>query len=226
MAHPSSSLLCGRRLLVFWAQHCFCSSSLHHGQVYSPCWCGRPGKWKTDTSCQAKEGPSSLSLHANVDRKEKKGGGYCESLQWHRLPDLTNGQWKLASSCQRELTHLARTCGWSFRIFASADCSSSSLNIKTQMLLYFATVAKHWTHCPPDVFTIWLWTWSITALVSIGRSMGQGKEGRSDELWGLSTTEQALPDFPWCDVERVSAPQTFCLHSRTELNANQGGTAP
>lgn len=39
-----------------------------------------------------------------------------------------------------------------------------------------------------------------------------------------SASEQALPQFPSCDVERVSAAQTFSLHSKAQLNANQGGT--
>lgn len=67
-------------LTLFLSLHCFCSSSLHHSQVYSLCGCGRPGKWKVDTSCQAKKRTSSsffLSLFfslllANVDRKWKK----------------------------------------------------------------------------------------------------------------------------------------------------------
>lgn len=53
------SPLCGRFLHFFLSRRCFCSSSLHLGQVYSLCWCGRPGKWKVETTCQAKTSTSS-----------------------------------------------------------------------------------------------------------------------------------------------------------------------
>lgn len=125
-AHPSSSLLCGRLLLVFWAQHCFCSSSLHRSQVYSLCWCGRPGKWKSDTSCQAK-GPSSLSLHANVDRKEKKKLLWVftmtQSARLNNCPgEASEHQW--AGS-----TTSGRMC--CLTLLASAVCSSVHLTLNT-----------------------------------------------------------------------------------------------
>lgn len=52
--------LCGQFLHFFCLDTVFVPPSLPLSQVYSLCWCGRPGKWKVDTSCQAKSNPSSF----------------------------------------------------------------------------------------------------------------------------------------------------------------------
>ena len=101
---PPVFLLCGWFLHFFLSQHCFCSSSLHLGQVSTLCWCGRPGKWKVSASCQAKESTSSsqiffFCLQTWTEKKKEKRKGWIGRLkQWQRMLGLRNGQWWLVNN--------------------------------------------------------------------------------------------------------------------------------
>lgn len=70
--------------------------------------------------------PLSLSA-CKRGQKRKRKKSYCESLQWHRVPDWTTGQGKLASTSERDLPHLAVCAVW----LASAVCSSVHLTLNT-----------------------------------------------------------------------------------------------
>lgn len=180
--------------------------------------------WEMNNFMSGEGGPL-LSLSFRLQTWTEKGKKkYCQSVQWHRLPVLTNGQWNLVNTSHPDRRHLSFMC---LRYLHTTVCITSKHNCCFILSLCSKTgptVVQMFSPC--DIVFILGWAWSINDQISTDSTMGQEK--RRMVWWAAevcsSASEQALPEFPSCDVERVSAAQTLCLHSKAQLNANQRGT--
>lgn len=175
--------------------------------------------------------PLSLFLLANVDRREKKKPLKCESVQWHRVPGLTNGQCNLVSSSHPEQRHLPFMC---FHHLQPEQQSVEHSNT-TAALLVCSLCSKTGLLSSRSFHHIWhslsigLRAWSINDQISTESTRSRGKRGQV--WWALEVALQrqrtsSPPSFRHVMRREWARAQTFCLHSKARLNAWPGGDGP
>lgn len=133
--------------------------------------------WEMKNFMSGKGGPLlSLFSLANVDRKGKKKikKNYCESVQWHRLPGLTNGQWKWVKSQQ---------------IFAPTAWTTAHLTLKHNCCFIFSLCSEtgpsgvQMFSSEMTQSLYWVMAWSISDQISTDSTMGQEKRRK---VWGAA----------------------------------------